>query len=342
MQAVDLDFVGLRMKMFAFGVLLSATAAAAGQTCTTQSAMSPNDRENLAATARVVASGLQKNDQAAVRAVTDADLARDFSGVAGVMGATAPHLTGKTLQVQMDQLYLLDASTEKTTSDAQFDCTLNQSAQNVSFAIPQLPPGKYGFTMVRFPGSDPWQVSMLLRQDASGKWLLAGLYPKAMTAGGHDGIWYWTTARGLVAEKHAWAGWLYYQEAESLLQPAGFVGSSHLEKLGTELTEATPPPAKGIGDKAPLVIKSGDGQEFHFTSVGVDDSLGNPKPDIAAHLKVDALGDAASARKRNGDAATALLAAHPELRENFHGVVVLADVPGQNPYATEQAMAEIR
>ena len=315
--------------------------AAGAQTCTTQSAMDAGTRDALAAAARVVAAGVQKNDGAAVKAVTDADLAKDFSSVAGVLGATAPHLTGKRLEVQLDQLYLLDASTEKTAFDAQFDCTLNRSAQSVSFAIPQLPPGKYGFAMVKFTGSDPWQISMLLRQD-SGRWLLAGLYPKATTAGGHDGVWYWTTARGLIADKYSWAGWLYFQEAESLLQPAGFVGSSHLDKLGTELTEAVPPPAKGIGEKAPLVVKASDGQEFRFTALGVDDSLSNPKPDIAAHLKVDALGDAATARKRNSDAAAALVAAHPELRTNFHGVVVLADVAGQNPYTTEASMAEIR
>ncbi len=332
------------MRGLAWGLLLGWTAMAGAQTCTTQSAMNPADRGALAGAARTVAAGLQKDDQAAVKAVTDAELAKEFSGVAGVMGATAPHLTGKALDVEMDQLYLLDASSEAAPADAQFDCTLNRSAQSVSFAIPQLPPGKYGFAMVRFAGNgstDPWQVSMLLRQDAAGKWLLAGLYPKATTAGGHDGVWYWTTARGLIADKHLWAGWLYYQEAESLLQPAGFVGSTHLDKLGTELTEATPPPAKGIGDKAPLVVKSSDGQEFRFTQLGVDDSLGNGRPDIAAHLKVDALGDAASARKRNVDAAAALVNAHPDLRENFHGVVVLSEVPGQNAYATEQSMAEI-
>jgi len=37
----------------------------------------------------------------------------------------------------------------------------------------------------------------------------------------------------------------------------------------------------------------------------------------------------------------ALLTAYPELRKPFHGVWIIADVPGQNPFATEQAMSEI-
>jgi hypothetical protein len=81
--------------------------------------------------------------------------------------------------------------------------------------------------------------------------------------------------------------------------------------------------------------------EYHFTALGVDDSLGNDKVDVTAHLKVDQLGDAAAAQKRNSDAMNALLAAYPELRKPFHGVWMIAEVPGQNPFATEQAMSQI-
>jgi len=37
----------------------------------------------------------------------------------------------------------------------------------------------------------------------------------------------------------------------------------------------------------------------------------------------------------------ALLAAYPEMRKPFHGVWIFAEVPGQNPFVTEQAMSEI-
>jgi hypothetical protein len=96
-----------------------------------------------------------------------------------------------------------------------------------------------------------------------------------------------------------------------------------------------------VTPEAPLVVKGPNGAEYHFTALGVDDSLEKDKIDITAHLKVDQIGDPVAARKRNSDAMLALLAAYPEMRKPFHGVWIIADVPGQNPFATEQAMSEI-
>jgi hypothetical protein len=90
-------------------------------------------------------------------------------------------------------------------------------------------------------------------------------------------------------------------------------------------------------------VKGADGAEYHFTALGVDDSLAKDKIDITARLKVDQISDPVAARKRNSDAMSALLAAYPEMRKPFHGVWIVAEVPGQNPpFATEMAMSEIR
>ena len=131
-------------------------------------------------------------------------------------------------------------------------------------------------------------------------------------------------------------------EAENLLLPANFIQSTHLEKLKAEESAATPPAlSDGVSPEAPLVVKGANGAEYHFTGLGVDDSLAKDKIDIMAHLKADQIGDPAAARKRNLDAMVALLTAYPEMRKPFHGVWIVADVPGQNPFATEQAMSEI-
>ena len=77
------------------------------------------------------------------------------------------------------------------------------------FAIPALPPGKYAFAMVTVAPAPvatkpaPWHLSFLMRQEQRGKWLLAGFYPKPMTAAGHDGLWYWTQARKMAAGEAA-------------------------------------------------------------------------------------------------------------------------------------------
>src|SRR5207302_4823115 len=85
---------------------------------------------------------------------------------------------------------------------------------------------------------------------------IAGFYPKPLTAAGHDGLWYWTQARTMTAQKERWNAWLYYQQAESLLTPAIFVQSTHLEKLKTEASAAAPPAlSEGVTPEAPLVVK---------------------------------------------------------------------------------------
>lgn len=311
----------------------------------TQSRMTATDRDALAAAARDLATKVQADDVNGLRAVTVAEYAKDFSGIGDVVGPTAAKLKGGTVAVE--QVYLLDATQLKknpdgSAPDAQFFCSLNQSVAEVDFLIPGLLPGRYGFAIVDVKGTaSPWRLSFLLRQDG-GRWAMAGFYPKPLTAAGHDGVWYWTQARAMASRKEHWNAWLYYMQAEELLRPTNFIQSSHLEKLKSEQAAAAPPAlSDGVSPDAPLVVKGADGTEYRFVGLGVDDSLGAAKIDVTAHLKVEQMGDAAAAKKRNNDAAAALLAAYPELRKAFHGVWIFTEAPGQNPYATEQAMSEI-
>lgn len=265
--------------------------------------------------------------------------------MANEIAATAPKVKGADPQVE--QLYLLDASgLAKTASganpDAQFYCTLNKSQAEVDFAIPQLPPGKYAFATVWMEAPKPWLLSFLLRSKGNA-WQLAGLYPKPLTAGGHDSLWYWTEGRKLAAAKQPWNAWLYLGEAQALGRPANFVSSTHLDKLQAEIASDAPPAlSAGLSADTPLVVKATDGAEFRFTALAVEDTLGADKPDVAAHIKVDTLGDAAVARKRSVDAVTALIDSHPELRQTFHGVVLYEDTPEGKPFGIELAMAEIK
>lgn len=337
-------------SLFLIAVLtLTANSARAAETCTTQSQMKPAERDTLAQTASNLAAKIQANDASGVRPLTISDFQKDFTGMAGVIGTTAPKLAGA--QIQVEQLYILDASTLTKTAaganpDAQFLCNLNQTPAEAEFSIPQLPPGKYAFAMVRMESATPWRLSFLLRQESVNgqpQWLLAGLYPRHLTAAGHDGLWYWLQARSLVKAKEPWNAWLYYQEAQTLLLPANFVGSTHLDKLQTEFSSAVPSAISGgLGPDTPLVIKATDGTEFRFTALTVEDYSGGDKIDVVAHIKVDSLSDNAAARKLNVAAAATLVATHPELRKAFQGVWVFADAPGQSPYATELGMSEIK
>jgi hypothetical protein len=307
--------------------------------------MSPADRTALADTARSLALKVQADDVASLRTLLTPELAKDASAFEYLVGNTSVKLAGAAPVVE--QVYVLDAvdlkkNADGSPGDAQFFCSLNKTTAEVQFTIPALPSGRYGFAIVTFASAKPWRMSLLLRQD-QGRWLLAGFYPSAMTAGGHDGLWYWTQARQMAKDKQPWVAWLYYQEAEHLLAPASFVLTTHLDKLHTETAGAAPSVlSEGISADAPLVVKAADGTEYRFTGLGVDDSLGQSSVDVAAHLKADPISDPVAARKRNDAAAAALVAAYPELRRPFHGVWIYAESSGQPPFATEQPMAEIK
>jgi hypothetical protein len=332
-----------KIVLLALGLLVAGRGSA--EVCTTQSQMAATDRDALVAAARNLAAKVQANDVSGLQRATASEYAKDFSGIGAVVGNASAKVKGGTLTVE--QVYLLDASLMKRGADgampdAQFFCSLNKTVAEADFLIPGLAPGRYGFAIVDVKDVGvPYRLSFLIRQD-QGQWVMAGFYPKPLTAAGHDGLWYWTQARTMTAQKERWNAWLYYQEAESLLLPANFIQSSHLEKLKTEVSAVTPPAlSEGVTAEAPLVVKGPDGAEYHFTALGVDDSLAKDKIDVAAHLKVDQIGDPAAARKRNTDAMVALLAAYPEMRKPFHGVWIFAEAPGQNPFVTEQAMSEI-
>ena len=349
-------FATRAITALAVALIVVAGLAVAGpiahaETCTTQSGMAPAERDALADAARNLATLVQANNAAGLHTAVVAEVAKDFNALQYLVGTTSPKLAGGSATVE--QVYLLDATNLKRNADgsapdAQFFCSLNRSTMEAEFTIPALPPGKYGFAMVTVtPAAGaakpvPWRLSMLLRQE-QGKWLLAGFYPKPMAAAGHDGLWYWTAARQMVKDKQVWNAWLYYRAAEKLLQPADFVMSTHLDKLQTEAAGAAPPAlSDGVSVDAPLVVKGKDGVDYRFTGLGVDDSLGQSSLDVEAHLRVDSVADQAAARKRNNDAASALLAAYPEMRKVFHGVWVYSEAPGQNPFATEQPMAEVK
>ncbi len=357
--------MGLKGLLLAAIFLVSANSR--GEVCTTQSQMKPADRDAIASATRALASRVQANDVPGLRQQSVPEFAKDYTAMTSLVAATSAKIASASLQV--DQVYLLDATNLKTLADgtnqdAQFFCSLNSSIAEATFFIPALPPGRYAYSQVLAQNAtSPWRLAFLLWQDSAGSWDLAGFYPKALTAAGHDGLWYWTQAREQVKDKHLWSGYLLYGEAQSLLQPAGFVGSTHLDKLRKESTSSAPPAlSEGIGPDMPLVVKGQGGAEFRFTSLSTDDSLGGDKLYVVAHLAPDPApepqGSPATAAKpapksapvpaalspkdRNTSAMVALLAAYPELKSTFGGVWIFADEPGKSPFVTEQSMAEIR
>jgi len=218
------------------------------------------------------------------------------------------------------------------------------SASETDFAIPGLPPGLYGFAMVEATGAKPWLLAFLLRQDvspggaAAGIWKMAGFYPRARTAAGHDGGWYWKTAYDDGNAGQHWLAWLLFGEADQLLRPANFVSSTKLDSLTAERRTAAPPElAHGIGPDAPLRFKAADGSEFSLIGLDAAVSDDGARLDLVLHRKLDETDDA-TAKARNDAVAKAFVAAHPELRPAFGTVLVFAEASGQAPVVSALKM----
>ena len=319
---------------------------AKAQHCVTQSQMQAADRDSLVKQALTLASLTQANDANAIKAQTVAEYAQDFSGIASTVATAAPHLQGATFQP--NTLWILDARDNKpgpdgSPADAQFFCNLNKTAAATTFGLPALPAGRYALAILDTVHAPvPWQLALLMKESTPGTWQLAGIFPRTTTAAGHDGVWYWTAARTSATAKHNWNAWLEYSEAEQLLKPVEFVSSTHLDQLHEEQTKAAPAAlSAGISSTAPLVIKAKDGKEYQLTALGPDDSLGADRIDVAMHFRADAIADPVAARARNQQAASALLAAYPEMRTAFHGVWVYAESGSGSPFASEEPVARL-
>jgi len=324
-------------------MLLGASVQASfAQTCTTQQNMSSELYAALSEQALEIATAIKAGDVAKVQAATAVDLLGNFNSTQYLVTTTAPSLAGDTLRVT--QLYQLDASkrTPGDTSEADFTCPLSGKTSEVDFGISGLSAGIYAFAMVEAQGgARPWLISILLRKDGAA-WRMAGLYTHARTAAGHDGLWYWTTARADAKARQNWLAWLLYGEAASLLRPTNFVATSNLENLLGEQHDALPSEiSDGLSPDTPLVLKGADGAEFRFTSISAEGSDDGQRLNLTLHIKVDSVADTARARANNAAAAKAFLDAHKDLRTAFAAVFVFADAPGSSPFPTEQKMSEI-
>lgn len=331
-----------------FGVvLMCGPGVAAAQGCTTQAKMSSALRDDLSGSAMSLAQAVKAGDTAKVQANTIAEFAspQNFAATASLVEATSARLAGDELEVT--QIYELDASGRAAgdTSEAGFSCPLTGTTSETDFAIPGLPPGVYGFAMVEATGAHPWLLSLLLQQEG-GTWKMAGFYPHATTAAGHDGLWYWTSARTYAKGDELWLAWIFYGEADELLRPANFVSSTNLDELRSERRASAPPELlNGIGPNNPLVVKGtgtqSAGAGYRLTSIGAESSEDGQKLNLVLHLAGDSSMSTAEATAESKAAAQAFLDAHMELRQAFHNVLVFTDVAGRAPMVTEQTISSI-
>ncbi|HEY1806423.1 MAG TPA: hypothetical protein VGG45_18270 [Terracidiphilus sp.] len=305
-------------------------------TCTTQSQMLLSDRNELANTARALLTQIQTNNTQVLRNNVIPTLAANFDGIVSSVGHLQPLVQASAITV--DELYLLDASNQSpSATQIEFYC----GSPIVAFSFPALPAGIYALAMVRATGvPHPQQISLILSKSADGRWLLAGLFDRPMTEEGHDGLWYWVTARKYAQTKMDWNAWFYYRIATNLLDPLDFLSSPHLEKLQREADQVRPTDVPGKGS----ITFYAQGQLITVTAIDTSTELGGL--DLDVHYTPDGtqaaqLRDPTAARGQVTAVMSTLLKMHPELPQAFHGIWVHADQGSASLFALELPMDQI-
>ena len=295
--------------------------------------MSEADRTALVQTARTLATAVQSGNAATVQAMTIAKVKAQFEGIASTIQETAPLLAGSTITI--DALYGLDASDLKSAvEDTAFFCGVAASPVHVDVSIPQLPQGRYALTLVHATGvKQPQQMAFLLQNN--GGWQLAGLFVKPLLVAGHDSVWYWTRARAFSQKGQTWNAYFYYKTAAYLATPVDLLTSPNLDKLTQETAGVRP---DGLPGEQPMTVTANH-QTYPVSDLHTDGSLGGLDLVIRYH-SVDAT-DPVATRAQNLEVMKAMLAAHPEVREGFHGLWVFAEAPNGRPYGNELAMSDI-
>jgi hypothetical protein len=296
--------------------------------CTTQAQMSEAERAALMQAAQTLASTVQSGKNDAVQGLTIPKVKAQFDPIAAMIDQTAPLLAGATITT--DAVYGLNASDLKTAEDTVFFCNMAGSQVHVDVTIPQLPPGQYALALIHATGvRQPQQMAFLLQKDPA--WLLAGLFVKPLLIAGHDSLWYWTRARAFAQKGQKWNAYFYYKTAAYLATPAEFMTSANLDKLNQEAVASMP---DGLPGTQPMTLRA-----FSISDVHTDGSLGGL--DLVLRYAGGDVSDPVATRARNLEVMKAMLEAHPEVREGFHGLWVFAESPNQRPFGNELAMSEI-
>lgn len=322
-------------KGLAAAILLALPAMGVAANCTTQAELLAQDRDSLVAAAGRLATAVVQQDLATLQAALLPSEAAEWNGIQGVVEQAAPLVKGG--QIQIRNLYLLDAKSLSAPADTQFFCSNASGSLTVTITMRGLPPGRYAVVLADAAGAAlGGQMALILAWDAGSTpgWRLGGVSVRQGIFDGHDGVWYWTRARELARQDQTWGAWYCYDAARALLVPVDFISSPNLEKLGTEQAQLKDSPQEAF----PYSLPDGP-RTWKIHSMGLDTSL--HQADLSVTYESTGVTDPAALRTEAVAVMTALLKTHPGLREDFHGLWAYAVKDGKRTPVIELPMAQI-
>jgi hypothetical protein len=312
------------------------TSSANASSCKTESQMTVVERDALSNATHQLMSAVQSGDVQNLQTNTIPAVAADFSGIASSVQVLKPLVQQATITIY--NLFVFDASSDAPgAARTDFYCGTPVVVLNFN----GLPPGTYALAIVHATGiPKPQQISLVLSKTGGTRWMLAGFFARPMVDAGHNGLWYWESARTFAQKKMNWNAWFYYRMAANLLAPVDFLTSTNLQKLQHETDQVRPDNVPGV---KPLMVTA-NGSTYEVTGIDTTSALGpldlevnyTPNPLQASQLR-----DPPSARKQVIDVMTSILALHPELHEGFHGIWVHAEQGDAAVFSLELPMEQI-
>jgi hypothetical protein len=321
----------LCLKFLVAAITFALPIASQAATCTSQGELSPQDRATLTTLAGRIADAVISQDINSLQAALLPAESAEWNGIRGAIEQAAPIVKGG--KTQLRNLYLLDASSQTAPADTQFFCSSPNGAITVSINMHALPPGRYAIALADAVGAQlAGQMGIVLAWDGSA-WRFAGLSTHQGVFDGHDGLWYWTRARGL-AKVDPWSAWYSYDAARFLLLPLDYISSPNLDKLQKEQSEIQNSPQSAF----PYTLRAGD-RTWKVDAVALDPSLA--EPDLAVVYESTGVTDPAAQRTEATAVFSAFLKAQPGIRANFHGLWAYAMINGKRTPIMELPMTQI-
>jgi len=319
-------------------LLLLATSAHA-QTCQSAADMDPSVRTALETAAKRYFEISAHGDTAGLKQNSIASVASSFAGIEAAVKDNQAAFNGAQATVRPP--FFLTADGPDPLARAEFLCgvfgTAGQTKDSAVFVLPNLPPGKYGVTILDVSGGrDPITLSFVLQQ-LGADWKLAGFYAKSSLAAGRDAAWFIQRAHDFKSKGQSHDAWLYYREAIALSAPVDFMSTLATDKLYDETQAVQPPDMPANGNTFDL---STGGKTYHLTEI-FPLTVGSDLDVVAKYQTAD-ISDTAHTFQENTAVIKALVTKYPELREAFAGVVARAVDPSGHDYGTLLAIKDIK
>ncbi len=300
--------------------------------------MDASVRSALETTAKRYFDMSARGDTATLRQNSIAAVTASFAGIEGAVKENQAAFAGATATVRPP--FLLTAEGTEPLARAEFLCGVfgksGQTKDSAVFVLSNLPPGKYGVTILDVHGGTAMTLTLILQQ-ASADWKLAGFYATSSQAAGHDAAWFLQHARDFKTKSQNHNAWLYFREAVSLSAPVDFMSTLATDRLYDEIQAVQPADVPANGKAMDLSAGGKTYRVTDFFPLPVGNDL-----DVVVKYQAADVSDTARAFQENTAVIKALVAKTPELREAFAGVVARAVEPSGRDYGTLLTMKEIK